>query len=90
MLANLITYYPPSIIPASSWLVSSPNHDGKTSLFFPSFLSLSLLLSFSLSFYDTEMHFMCLANILTVVWLAWIIDRRRKPPAACLFVQDFE
>lgn len=36
-----------------------------------------------------EMYFLCLANILAVVWLAWIIDRRHKPPAACLFVQDF-
>lgn len=32
--------------------------------------------------------FLCLANIPTVVCLAWIIDRRHEPPAACLFVQD--
>lgn len=62
-----------------SLCVMCPSHDGKTYFF-----------SLSLSLQYREMHFMCLANMLAVVWLAWIIDRRLEPPAACLFVRDFE
>lgn len=60
--------------------VSSPEHDVKTYRAPP-------IPCLSVRRWDT--HFMCLANILVVLWLAWIIDRRREPPAACLFVQDF-
>lgn len=32
-----------------------------------------------------EMHFVCLANILAAVWLAWIIEETQA--TRCLFVQ---
>lgn len=72
MLINIILIFQSNAVMLSEHRVQATNHS-KT-YFFP----LSLLYG--------EMHSMCLANILAVVWLAWIIDRRPETPAACLFV----